>query len=268
MVQVLSSGQGLDEVVAVSTVVGGALDLGEVGHLVQDGGLLVLGVAGGAGGREGGEEERAVDHDAGGGLGVGQDAVAARAEHVVAVVARRARGGAAALADDAAEDGGDGAARRRRRRLEVLLELAGRARRRGRLRALRQAAAGADGVARGRALRARAGRLHDGALDLLVEGVVHPLGRRAVDRGRDDVADEGHDAGDGRRVALGEGEGALAQKLDGTALAEVVSLGSIELNLNGLAGGDALEGLLGQALGGNLVADAIEGDLLVYIGPC
>lgn len=263
VVQVLGGRQGADEVVPVSAVVGGTLDLGQVGSLVEDGGLLVLGVAGGAGGGEAGEEERAVDHQRAGGLRVGEHAAAAGTEHVGAIVARDARGGAAALGHNAAEDGGDLAASGGRGRLEVLLELGGRAGGGGRLRAGGERAAVGDGVAGGGAARAGAVGLDDGALDLLVELVVHALGLGTVDLGGDGVAHEGDDAGDLGRVGLGDGEGSLGEEVEGTTAAQVVALGSVELDLNGLAGANALESLLGETLSGDLVADAIENNLAV-----
>lgn len=75
MVQVLGSAQATDKVVTIATIVAGTLDLGQMGHLVKNSGLLVLGVAGTASGRETREEERAVDHLAGGRVCVSEHAV-------------------------------------------------------------------------------------------------------------------------------------------------------------------------------------------------
>lgn len=93
MVEVLGSGQAADVVVPVAAVVAGALDLGKVGHLMDDGRALILSVAGFAEGGQAGEEQVAVGLDAQAGNGVGNDAGAARAVDVGAVQAGVAAGG-------------------------------------------------------------------------------------------------------------------------------------------------------------------------------
>lgn len=89
MVQVLRRGQAPNKVVSVAAIVGGALDLAQMRHLVQHGGSLVLGVASAAQRGQAGEEQRAVDHLAGRGVRVCQHAVGAGAEDVGAVVPER-----------------------------------------------------------------------------------------------------------------------------------------------------------------------------------
>lgn len=259
MVQVLRGGQGAHGSVAVSAVlVGGALDLGQVGHLVQRGGGLVLVVAGARQRRQVAEVQRAVDHVALRGQRVRQHARVARAVHVAAVVARDARAGAAALGGHAPEDGGDGRARAGRGALVVLLELGGRARRRRRLGRQRERAAVGQRRAGGGEAAAGAVALHDGALG---QEALARLGRlRAVDGGGDLVGDVGGGAGDVERVGLGVGEGALGQDVEGAAGGEVVHLGDVERHLDGLAGGDGLEVLLAEVRRGDAEADAVEVD--------
>lgn len=259
--QVLSGSQGANSVVAVGTVlVGGAGDLAQVGHLVQGGGLLVLGVAGAAGGGQAGEVQGAVDHVALGGQGVGQDtALAAVAVDVGAVVVGDTGAGAAALRDDTAEDGGDLAAGRGRGGLEVLLELGGRARGGGGRGSRSKATAVGHRVDGGGAAGAGAvgvdGRALDGALDELLADL---LGLGAVDGGGNLVAGVGDGTGDGGGALLSVGDGTLREDVEGTTLGEVVCLGDVELDLDALAGGNALEGLLIQVLGGHAETDALE----------
>lgn len=119
MVQVLCCAQAADKVVSVATIVAGALDLSQVGHLVKNSGLLVLSVASAAGGGKTTEEEWAVDHAASRRLGVGQYAGGAGTEDVGAVIARVTRSRRAALSGDAVEYCLDGACRAGRCALEV-----------------------------------------------------------------------------------------------------------------------------------------------------
>lgn len=128
VVQVLGSRETLHTAVAVGAVVGSALDLGQVGRLVQGGGGLVLSVASTGQSRQSREVQRAVDHVGLRRQGVGEDTAGARGVDVRAVEVGGTAGGAAALGDDPAEDGGDGAARGGRAGLEVLGYLGSRAR--------------------------------------------------------------------------------------------------------------------------------------------
>jgi len=73
MVQILRSAQGSDSVIAIDTVVRRALDLGQVGCLVQSCRSLILGVAGAGQGSQRGEIQVAVNHVALAGKGVCQD---------------------------------------------------------------------------------------------------------------------------------------------------------------------------------------------------
>lgn len=114
----------------------------------------------------------------------------------------------------------------------------------------------------GSAAGAGAVSLHGRAL--LNEGGANRGSLLAVDLSFDAVAAEGNSAGNLGRVGIGVEEGALSDDLDGAAGAKVVELGSIELNLNGLASSNDLESFLGQTGGGNLKADAIEVDLVAY----
>lgn len=87
MPQILRSTQAPDTVVPVTPVlVRGTGDLAQVGRLVQRGGGLVLGVAGAADLGQVRKVQRAVDHVALAGKGVGQDTIAAGAVDVGAVL--------------------------------------------------------------------------------------------------------------------------------------------------------------------------------------
>lgn len=199
VVQALSRGQALDGTVAVAIVLG-ALNLRQVGCLVECGGSLVLVVALGAQGGQGAEVQVARDHQAAGGDGVGEDVALAVAERVGAVLGAHARGGAAALVRDLVEDIGNGVAGGRRRRLEVLGELGGGAIAGGVGGRLSQLGA----VAQGSALRGAAGSCAVGLdlcpLEVVVE-VTANLGRgNTVHVRLQNVAIEGHGAIDAGAV--------------------------------------------------------------------
>lgn len=78
----------------------------------------------------------------------------------------------------------------------------------------------------------------------------------------DAVAGEGDGAGDLGGVGVGVQERALGDNVDRAALAEVVELSGVELDLEALAGGDDLESVLAQARGGDLETDAVKVDLV------
>lgn len=254
-------------IVAVA-VVGGAGDLGQVGGLVEGGGLLVLGVAGLGGRGQVAEEDGAVDDVVLRGQGVGEDAVAAALVHVGAVVGRAARR-AGRLLRHLVEHVDDLVAHRRV--VEVLGQLvvvaAGGVG--GRLGERRRAL---DGVDRRRQLVARAVVL-DG-LALAVEGLEDRGGLEPVHvDGGQDVAAVGDGADDLGGAGLGVLQSALGDDLVDAAEAQVMELSSVEDGGDGLAGADGLEAGLGQVAGGHAETDTGEVDLVLceivsWLGTC
>lgn len=178
------------------------------------------------------------------------------------MVAGGAGGGAAALGLDAGEDTLDGGGHGGGGALEELLEA-------GRVGAGRgtggggQGAAVVDAVHGGGPLRALAVVLHDGALGLGLEGLVDGGSRGALDLGADGVALEGQGAHDLGGVEVGVGEGTRRQDVEQAALAEVVQLGGVEVDLDGLAGLDNGEGFLGKANVGDGQAKSVESEAVL-----
>jgi hypothetical protein len=122
IVQSSGGGQAGGGGVAVAQVLG-ALNLGQVGSLMDGSGGLVLSVACTADSGQSAEVQRAVDDVAARGEGVGEDVAGAGTVYIRAVGSRDTRGSAATLRDDLGEDGGD--LRANRGRLEVLVDLGG-----------------------------------------------------------------------------------------------------------------------------------------------
>lgn len=90
-------------------------------------------------------------------------------------------------------------------------------------------------------------------------------GLLAVDSSVNTVAGEGDGASQLGGVGLGVREGTGADDVNLPSGAEVVELGSIELDLDGLAGADDLESFLGQAGGGHQETDTIELNLVTWV---
>jgi len=86
----------------------------------------------------------------------------------------------------------------------------------------------------------------------------------AVNVGGNGVADVGNDAGDLGAVGGSVGEDAVGDEVVGTAGGEVVQLGSVKADLDGLAGGDDLEGLLIEGLAGETETDTLEIELVAW----
>lgn len=262
MVQVLGRRQTANEVVTVASVVAGALDLGQVGHLVEHSGGLVLSVAGTAQSREAREEQRAVDHLAGGGVGVGQDTVGAGAQDVSAVVPAVAAGGGAALGGDVVEDCGDGVLDRGSGGLEVLGHLRVVGLGVGRSRAGQRCAVAKGGGGCGAAGAGAVG-LNDCALGKLLVVAADLTGLLTVDSSLDTVADEGNGTSDLSRVKVGVGESTLGENLVVATSTQVMSNGDIEGCLDGLASSENLESRLLEVLGADAETETIEGNLLL-----
>lgn len=259
MVEVLRSSQAADKVVSITTIVRGALDLSQMGSLVDDGVALGLGVAARAAEGHRVEKVRAVGHVAGAGQGVGDDAVGAGAVDVAAVQALSRRAGAAG-AGDAREDGRHGALGRGRSRLEEVgharVVAVG-----GRLGGAGEGAAHGQRVLHGGEARAGAVGLHGEAL--VDERAADGGGLGTVDGCDRGVGSEGDGTRDGGRVSLGGGEGTSRDEVKVTADGEVVELSNIEGDFDRGASGDGAEGILVEALGGDEQAETIKGDLLV-----
>lgn len=262
VIEALSRSQALDGVVAVA-VVGGALDLRQVGALVEGGGGLVLSVTLGAEGGQGAEVQRARGHEAARGHGIGEDVAGAVSERVGAVLRAHSRGGAAALGRDLVEDAGNSAAGRRRGRLEILGELS------------RVTAGGGSGglagkgcaVAEGGALGSTTGTgavgLDHGALrDVVVEVTADLGGRNTIDVGLEDVAVKRHGAINAGAVRRGGQERSPNEEVEVTTGAEIVYLGGVELGLNTLTRGEGLEGILRHVAGLDLETDTIKRNLV------
>lgn len=262
VVQALLGGQLADVVVAVA-IVGGAGHLAEVRRLVKRRGRLVLAVAAAGEVREVVPVEVAVDLEAARGLRVCEDAVAAAVELVGAVVAGRAAVGRAALLRDLVEDVDNGVAGAGRRRLEVLLDLGGGARL-GRLRGrVGQGHAVLERVDGARLAAAGAVALHLRALLVArLDGAVHGLGDGAVDLGLDGVGRVRDGANQlaaglvGVRQDAGGGDGVLATG------GEIVRLGEVEGDLDGLASVDLLEVGIGQVLRAETETETLELDIV------
>jgi hypothetical protein len=82
MVQVLRSTKTAYSIISINTVVRSALDLSQVGHLMESCGSLILSMAGAAKSRKATEIEWAVDHKALGRKSIGEDIAAARAVYI------------------------------------------------------------------------------------------------------------------------------------------------------------------------------------------
>jgi hypothetical protein len=262
VIQVLRCRKTTDKVVPVTSVVAGALDRGQMCHLVEHSGSLVLCMAGAAQSRQTGEKQRAVDHLAGGGVRISQDTVGAGAEDVGAVVSAAAAGGRTALAGDVVEDGGDRVLCRGGAGLEVLGHLCVVGLGVGRGRAGERSAVVECGDGRCAAGASAVG-LNDCALGELLVVTADFTGLLAVDGGLDAVADEGDGAGNLGGVEVGIGEGTLGEDLEVTTSTQVVGYGDIERGLDSLASRKNLEGGLFKVLGADAETQTIEGDLLL-----
>lgn len=261
VVESLAGAESSGSAVAVAEVIS-ALDLSKVSSLVEGGGGLVLGVARAGKSRESAVVQGAVDDDGQRGDGVGQDVALAVAVDVSAVVVRGTAGGAAALGGDLGEGGGDGAAGAGRGGLEVLGELAGRARGSGRRGSEGEAAA----VGEGSAGRSAAGA---GAVGLegstLAEVTADLGGLGTVDAGADLVAQVGQSASELGRVSLSVGDGTLGEDIEGTTGAQVVSGAEVEGDFDSLTSSEVLESILAEAAGQGAEANTLEADTVLWM---
>lgn len=251
VVELLAGRELAHGAVSVSEIIS-ALDLVEVSVLVDVGGGLVLRVALAGEGREVVKVQVAVDHVALAGDGVGEDVAAAVVAHVGAVVVGDAGARGAALVGDTAEDAGDGAARAAVRGLEVLLHARGGAGRGGVLGGRGEVLAVAERLLRDLELLAAAVVLHVAALGH--EGAALGGGMLAVDVHLDGVGLERDGILDGFVANYVDGAGGA----DGEPATggQVVGLGDVDADLDGLAGRDVLDGRLLNLLGGDSLLDA------------
>lgn len=249
VVQVLGRGERLHGAVPISVVLS-ALDLPQVGRLVQRSRGLVLAMAARGQRRELVKVQRARHHERLAGQRVRQDALLARVQDIGAVLGADAAGGAAALGGDGVEDGGDAGPGLRGRRLEVLGQLL-RGAVGGRPRSvLGQRAAVGQRRALLLAVGARAVALQLRALHLGLQArveVAADFARRLAVHVRVQqiavVRDHARDLGAVERRGL---ERAAHEEVVIAAGAQVVDLGGIPFHIGGLASGQSLEGRLGQ----------------------
>lgn len=231
MVQVLRARQAPHTLISVAAaLVAGALDLSQMDDLVQGGGSLVLAVAGGGQGGQGGEVQRAVDHVALAGEGVSQNTATAGRVDVGAVVLGVAGGVAAAFGGGLGEDLGDGRPGGRGRGLEVLDHLGCGAFGGGGRGGGCEGAAVGEGVASGCSLGAGAVGLDDGALvEAVMEVAADFGGCGSVDGGRHYVGGQGDGADDvvGVRVCVGVRERTGHSDVVETAGCEIMHLSRI-----------------------------------------
>jgi hypothetical protein len=249
--------------VTVTVVLGaGAVDSGSVGLLVKDGGSLVLGVARAGKSRELVEEQRAVGDVVVGGQGVSEDVGGAATVDVGAVSAGLATSGGGTVAGNGAQTSSDSAAGAGGGGLEVGLESAGGAGGGGSGSGSGQPVAVGEGSADGRQLGAGAVTLDGSALGEGLHGGLNLSGLGSVDVDGEVVALVGQDgAGEGSRVGLGVLDGTLGEDVVGAALGQVVELGDLDVDLDGLTACNGLEGVLGERVGGHALEHAEESGL-------
>lgn len=230
-----------------------------MGGLVEDGGGLVLAVALAGQGGELVEERVAVGNDVGGREGVGEDTSRAGAVDVSAVGAGDAGGGGATVVGDGAETGGNSVADVSSGGLEEGVEPGGVARGSlgGSVRS--EAAAAAESVADGGAAGSSAVALDDGALGDLVDRSLDGGGLLRVDVNGDGFARVGESlASELGGVGVRVEERARSGDGVGAGLGELVQLSKLNFNLDGLAGFDGLEDLLGEVGVGQTLEVASE----------
>ena len=232
---------------------------------MKDGSSLILRVALARKSRELVEEERAVGDVVVGRKRVGQDVGLAATVDVGAVGAGLATGGGGAVGGNSAKACSDGATGGRGGGLEVLLELGCRARSGGGGGSSGQFVAVAESSAdRGQA-SAGAIALDSGTLGEGLQGSLDLGGLCGVDVDRKLVAGVGKDGtGESGGVGLCVLNDTLGEDVVFAALGEVVKLREFDLDLDGLASSDRLEGVLGERVGG----DALEHTKETGLGGC
>ena len=232
---------------------------------MKDGSSLILRVALARESRELVEEERAVGDVVVRGKSVGQDVGLAATVDVGAVGAGLAAGGRGAVRSNGAEARGDGAAGGRGGGLEVLLELGCRARSGGSSSSSGQPVAVAESSADCGQLSAGAIALDGGTLGEGLQSSLDLGGLCSVDIDRKLVAGVGKDgAGEGGGVSLCVLDDTLGEDVVFAALGEIVELRKFDLDLDGLASSDRLEGVLGEGAG----SDALEHAKETGLGGC
>lgn len=252
-------GSGVAVTVVLSTR---AVDSRGVGLLVKDGRSLVLSMALASESWELVEEQGAVGDVVVGGQGVSEDTGLAATVDVSAVSASLTAGGGGAVAGNGAQTGGDSAAGTGSGGLEVGLESAGRTGGGGGGGGGGQPVAVGQGSTDGRQLGARAVTLDGSALGEGRQSGLDLCGLGGVNVNGEVVALVGQDgAREGSRVGLGVLDGSLSEDVVGAALGQVVELGDLDVNLDGLATCNGLEGVLGQRVGGHALEHAEERSL-------
>lgn len=145
---------------------------------------------------------------------------------------------------------------------KVLLHLVGGPRRGGAARGRRELLAVAQRRLRNLQLLALAVALHDAALHRLRKGVARRRRVPSVDAYLDRVGLVGHGAGD--TVLADDGERAGGVDAELAAGGEVVGLCDVDADLDGLAGGDALDCRVLDLAGGDSLLDAKEWNSVIF----
>jgi hypothetical protein len=250
------SSSGVAVAVVLSTR---AVHSGSVSLLVKDGGSLILLVARARKSGELVEEQRAVRDVVVRWESVGEDVGLAGTVDVGAIGTGLTAGGRGAVRGDSAEACSNGATGRRGGSLEVLLELRCRARSSGGGSSSGQSVAVAESSAdRGQA-SAGAVALDGGALGKGLQGSIDLGGLCGVDVDRKLVAGVGKDStGESGGVGLCVLNDTLGEHIVLAALGEVVELRKFDLDLDGLASSNRLEGVLGEGAGSHALEQAKE----------
>jgi hypothetical protein len=238
------SSSGVAVAVVLSTR---AVHSGSVSLLVKDGGSLILLVARARKSGELVEEQRAVRDVVVRWESVGEDVGLAGTVDVGAIGTGLTAGGRGAVRGDSAEACSNGATGRRGGSLEVLLELRCRARSSG------------GGSSSGQSVAVAESSADRGPLGKGLQGSIDLGGLCGVDVDRKLVAGVGKDStGESGGVGLCVLNDTLGEHIVLAALGEVVELRKFDLDLDGLASSNRLEGVLGEGAGSHALEQAKE----------
>lgn len=255
VVQTVLSGQLLDVVISVTQVISSS-NFRKMSGLVENSSSLILCVAGAGEIREVVEEEITVGDGALGRNGVGQDAVSAVVVGIGAESLRGAGVGRTTLASNLGQNIGDLTTDLVGGVLEEFFDLLSGTRLgslSGGVGEINTVLLGSnDGIA----TLALTVALDGSALG--DSGVTDGSSSGAIDVSVQLVGVEGDRANELGAVLLGELEDSRGEDVELATRAEVVGVGDIEVNLDGLASGNALEVVLLETVSGDAEADTLE----------